>query len=107
MTIFRSAQEEHHMDDDDKQPFDLDSPQAIREMNERQARLGRLAQEIALAGLAELRRKLQQGQPLNLSAGDAEDLLKVGLRMERAARGLREPGERHSLPEGNLPKKPN
>jgi hypothetical protein len=98
------------MDDDDKQPFDLDSPQAIREMNERQAKLGALAQEVARAALAELKRKMERNEPLNLSADEAKDLLTVGVRMERAALGLREPSddpEGQPLLEGYPPKRPN
>jgi hypothetical protein len=34
------------MDDDDKQPFDLDSPEALAEMNRRQCKLGMLMQSI-------------------------------------------------------------
>lgn len=70
---------------DDKEPFDLDSPAAIRAMNIRQARLGALAQEVALAALTELQKKMERGEPLNLTAGEAMDLLAVGLRMERDA----------------------
>jgi hypothetical protein len=90
--------------DDDKE-FDLDSPQAIRAMNQRQAKLGALAQKIALAGLRELEKKMEQGQPLNMSAADAEDLLDVGLRLERTARGV--PEDADPLPEAEPPKKVN
>jgi hypothetical protein len=95
------------MDDDDKQPFDLDSPQAIRQMNERQAKLGALAQEVALAALLELRRKMENQLPLNMSGDEARALLAAGLKMERAARGVQEPPEEEQVaPEGS-PKKPN
>ena len=93
------------MDDNDKQPFDLDSPQAIREMNERQAKLGMLAQKVALAGLAELEQKLATGSPLNMTATEAEQLLDVGLRLERSSRGVPELEEDHPLPEADLRKK--
>jgi hypothetical protein len=86
--------------------FDLDSPRAIRAMNERQAKLGALAQEVALAGLLELKRKMERNEPLNLSADEAMDLLNVGLRMERAAHGLPESAEEQAPLEVD-PKKPN
>src|ERR1035437_7181152 len=98
------------MDDDDKQPFDLDSPQAIREMNERQCKLGMLMQSIGAHALAELQKKIEQGSPLNLTADQARDLVDAGRKMERAALGLREPSdnpEGQPLPEGDLPKKVN
>ena len=94
------------MDDDDKQAFDLDSPQAIAAMNQRQVKLAMLAQEIAAAGLLELKQKMERNEPLNLSADEAQDLMNVGLRMERAARGQREPEEEQVPLEGDL-KKPN
>jgi hypothetical protein len=81
---------------DDPQPFD--SPQAIRAMNERQAKAAMLMQELALAGLAELRQKMQQGLPLNLSADDIRELLLGGVRLELAA---------SCGPKGHLPKKVN
>lgn len=75
---------------DDQEPFDLDSPEAIRQMNIRQARLGRLAQEIALAGLLELKVKLTRGEALNMSYEDAEKLRGAGVEMELAALGRRQ-----------------
>jgi hypothetical protein len=89
------------MDDDDKQ-FDLDSPAAIREMNERQCRMGMLMQSIGAHALAELQKKIEQGLPLNLTASQARDLVDAGRKMERAALGLREPSNN---PEADLPKK--
>ena len=71
--------------DDDKEPFDLDSPAAIRAMNIRQAKLGALAQEVALAALTELQKKMERNEPLNLSAGEALEMLNIGLKMERDA----------------------
>jgi hypothetical protein len=93
------------MNDDDKQPFDLDSPEAIRAMNIRQAKLGALAQEIALAGLLEIKQKMATGVPLNMGANEAEKLLDVGLRLERAARGL--PEDADPLPDHEPLKKVN
>jgi hypothetical protein len=69
----------------------VDDPNEIAAMNQRQVKLGMLAQEIALAGLLELKKKLEQGQALNMSADAAEELLSTGLRMERAARGRKDP----------------
>ena len=87
--------------------YDFDSPQAIAEMNRRQARLGLLAQEVALAALVELKQKLATATPLNLSGDEARSLLDAGMRLERAARGLQEPEEGQPLLEGYPPKKPN
>jgi hypothetical protein len=91
---------------DEQKP--VDDPGEIAKMNQRQMKLGMLAQEIATAALLELKQKLQQGQPLNLSGDEAKELLNVGLRMERAARGLREPEEPDDG-EASIPKatKPN
>ncbi len=86
--------------------YDFDSPQAIAEMNRRQARLGLLAQEVALAALLELKQKLATATPLNLSGDEARSLLDAGMRLERAARGLQEP-EEEQLPLEGDPKKPN
>jgi hypothetical protein len=69
---------------DDAQPFD--SPEAISAMHRRQAAVGKLAQEVALHGLRELKAKIEQNVPLNLSVGEAMDLLSVGMRMERDAK---------------------
>jgi hypothetical protein len=84
----------------------VDDPNEIAAMNQRQVRLGMLAQEVALAGLLELKKKLEQGQPLNISAAAAEDLLDVGLRMERRARGVPELEEEQVPLEGDS-EKPN
>lgn len=81
---------------DDAQPFD--SPAAIRQMHIRHAELGRLAQRIAMAGLLELQRKLENQLPLNMTGAEARALLDVGLRMERAAHGLPEEMEPFSEP---------
>jgi len=86
--------------------YDFDSPQAIAEMNRRQARLGLLAQEVALAALVELKQKLATATPLNLKGDEARSLLDAGMRLERAARGLQEP-EEEQLPLEGDPKKPN
>ena len=65
----------------------IDDPSEIAEMRRRHARLGRLAQEIALAGLMELKAKLDRHEPLNMSVSDAEALRDVGLELERMALG--------------------
>lgn len=88
---------------DDEFDLDLDSPSAIRAMNVRQARLGRLAQEIAMAGLLELKRKMENQLPLDMTGAEARALLDSGLRMERVACGL--PAEMHPLPEAEPPKR--
>jgi hypothetical protein len=93
------------MNDDDKQPFDLDSPEAIRQMNIRQAKLGALAQQIAMAGLLELKRKMENQLPLNMTGAEARALLDSGLRLEGVARGL--PEEMQPLPEADPPKRVN
>ena len=69
---------------DDAQPFD--SPEAISAMHRRQAAVGKLAQEVALHGLRELKAKIEQNEPLDMTAGEALDLLTVGMRMEREAK---------------------
>jgi hypothetical protein len=68
----------------------VDDPNEIAKMNQRQVKLGMLAQEVALAGLLELKQKMATSTPLNLSGDEARRLLDVGLRLERAARGLPE-----------------
>ncbi len=85
--------------------YDFDSPQAIAAMNRRQAKLGMIAQEVALAGLLELKQKMERNEPFDLSADEARDLLAAGVRLERAACGLREEGQ--PLLESDLPKKVN
>jgi hypothetical protein len=47
---------------------EFDSPEALREMRERQVKLGMLMQSIGAHALAELQKKIEQGQPLNLTA---------------------------------------
>src|SRR5260370_12808759 len=85
--------------------YDFDSPQAIAAMNRRQAKLGMIAQEVALAGLLELKQKMERNEPLDLSADEARDLLAAGVRLERAASCLREEGQ--PLLESRLPIKVN
>lgn len=87
--------------------YDFDSPQAIAEMNRRQAKLGMLAQEVALAGLLELKQKLATATPLNLTGAEARSLLDTGMRLERTARGLPEPEESKQAPPEVGTKKPN
>jgi hypothetical protein len=70
---------------DDERPFDLDSPRAVREMNERHCKAAMLMQQLALAGLAELKKKMERNEPLNLSAAEALEMLNIGLKMERDA----------------------
>lgn len=77
-------------------------------MRQRQAELGRLAQEIALAGLLELKGKLADGS-LTLTPRDAKALLDLGRELESAGRrGLArlrtEPESDGAKPP---PKKPN
>jgi hypothetical protein len=87
---------------DDPQPFD--SPEAIVAMHRRQAELGKLAQKVAFHGLRELEAKMEQNVPLNMTAGEAMDLLSVGIRMERDAKQSEE-GQSSHKPEP--PKKVN
>jgi len=75
------------MDIDD---IDVDSPEQRMAMRRRHASIGRLAQEIALAGLLELKAKLAAGQPLNLTYEEAGKLRGAGLEMEREALGRRQ-----------------
>jgi hypothetical protein len=77
----------------------VDDPNEIAKMNQRQVKLGMLAQEVALAGLLELKQKMATATPLNMTADEAEKLLDVGLRLERTARGVPEPEEGHPLPD--------
>lgn len=83
----------------------FDSPAAIRAMRQRHVRFGRLAQEIALAALLEMKAKLDSGEALNLTYEEAEKLRGAGLEIELAALGRRrrDAGDA-SVP---LPKKPN
>jgi hypothetical protein len=80
-------------------PVAVDDPNEIAKMNQRQVKLGLLAQEVALAGLLELKQKMATATPLNMSGDEARALLDAGLRMERAARGVPEPEEGHPLPD--------
>jgi len=80
----------------------LDDPSEIADMNRRQLKIGLLMQEVGLAGLLELKQRLEQRQPLNLTADQSRDLLEAGRKMERAALGLKEPTD---ADEGT--KKPN
>jgi hypothetical protein len=75
------------MDDiiDDNIDVEFDSPQARMEMRKRHLRFALLAQEIALAGLLELKAKLDQGLPLNMTEADAHNLLDLGQKLERRA----------------------
>ena len=59
-------------------------------MRRRHLKFGLLAQEIALAGLLELKAKKDQGLPLNMSEGDARQLLDLGQKLERSAMGEKE-----------------
>jgi hypothetical protein len=64
---------------------DFDSQSARRAMRKRHLRVGLLAQEIALYAMLELKKKTESGQPLNMSGADAEKLLEMGRKIERAA----------------------
>jgi hypothetical protein len=92
------------MDQDDIIGDDFDSPAAIRAMRKRQVYFGRLAQEIALAALVELKAKLTAGEPLNLTYAEAETLRGAGVEIELAAlrRRQRDDGDA-PIP----PRKPN
>jgi len=58
-----------------------------REMRERHVKLGMLLQSISAHALAEWQAKLAAGTPLNLSAGEITQLMEVGSKLERLARG--------------------
>jgi hypothetical protein len=86
-------------------PVAVDDPNEIAKMNQRQARLGLLAQEVALAALLELKQKMATATPLNMSGDEARALLDAGMRLERAARGL--PEEASAPLEADPPKRVN
>lgn len=58
-----------------------------REMRERHVKLGMLPQSISAHALAEWQAKLAAGTQLNLSAGEITQLMEVGSKLERPARG--------------------
>ena len=77
-----------------KPTIGLDDHDSLTAMRKRQAAIGLRMQRIALIALAELEQKVARGEPLRMTAKDAQSMLDIGLRLERE--GL-----------GNPKKKPN
>ena len=84
---------------------EFDSPEARLAMRKRHVELGLRLQRIALYAIEELERKAADGEPLGLSAEDAEKLLDVGRKLECLAAGGNKPDADDGAP---IPsKKPN
>lgn len=71
------------MDDD----VNFDSPAAVREMNQRHAALGRRTLGVVSAALAEWEAKIANGEALNLSPAEIEQLREIGAKMAHEADG--------------------
>jgi hypothetical protein len=74
-----------HRDDD---IITFDSPAAIREMKQRHASIGRRTLAVVSAALAEWEARIANGEALNMSPAEIEQLREIGAKMAHEADGV-------------------
>jgi hypothetical protein len=65
----------------------FDNPAAVREMRRRHAAIGRRALAIVSAALAEWEARIANGEALNMSLAEIEQLREIGMKMAREDSG--------------------
>jgi len=73
-----------HRDDD---IIRFDSPAAIREMKQRHASIGRRTLAVVSAALAQWEARIANGEALNMSPAEIEQLREIGAKMSHEADG--------------------